>query len=53
MSGQKGKKQMGINSCRYRTLELVVEKIRKKYSSEKLLNFLTSEAGVYRGNFFG
>lgn len=37
--------------CRYRTLELVVEEIRRKYSSEELSNFLIAEAGVYQGNF--
>ncbi|MBE5863054.1 MAG: methyltransferase [Lachnospiraceae bacterium] len=36
---------------RYRTLELVVEEIRKKYSPEELSCFCVAEAGVFKGDF--
>lgn len=36
---------------RYRTFELLVEEITKKYSTEKLAKFSVAEAGVYLGNF--
>lgn len=36
---------------RYRTFELVVDEIRKKYSPKELSGFCVAEAGVFRGDF--
>ena len=36
---------------RYRTLELVADEIKKRYTPEELSRFTVAEAGVFKGNF--
>lgn len=43
--------EMYEDYTRYRTLELVADEIRRKYTPEELSGFCVAEAGVWKGDF--